>query len=332
MRAALVTLLCAAALSIGAPSRALARDPFHGDVPPPAPDDQPTPDPSAYKAPPPGIYYVTDTYVADVVTVDGPLTTYSTSTVHESTGSYARVLGTVATGVESAFDGAAFNGRSSLTDGRGVAGTYYENYILTDGDFVPVSIVFFQDDAELARLAQESQRANAPRGPGGSSGASTPPAPTEIPAGPATEPCCDSADRAEVPDRAEAPDRAQVSDRPATIVRVPLSPGISLEPASAPLTRIEVLRGRPIALWARAFARGREIPVDSWAIVAGETGSASRLAGGGGVPFRTSWDHLPPPGSSYALRFRIVADTPETGRVAVEAEVWVVVRSPALDR
>src|SRR5207237_510736 len=246
---------------------------------------------------------------------------------HESAGRYARVLGTVATGVESACDGAAFNGRSSLTDGRGVAGTYYESYIRTDGDFVPVSIVFFQDDAELARLAQESQRANAPRGPGGSSGASTSPASAEIPIGPTTEPCCGgSVDRAEVPDRAEAPDRTQVSDRPATIARVPLSPVISLEPASAPLTHIEVLRGRPIALWARAFARGREIPVDSWAIVAGETGSASRLAGGGGVPFRTSWDHLPPPGSSYALRFRIVADTPETGRDAVVAGGWVVVR------
>src|SRR5881394_4676706 len=131
-------------------SPALAWDPFRERSEPPVPAREP--DPAPFVAPPPGIYYVTDTYVADVVTSSGPLTTYSTATIHESTGSYARVLDIVGTGASSAFDGSAFNGRRTLGDGRSVAGTYYENYALTDGGFVPVSIVFFQDDAELARL------------------------------------------------------------------------------------------------------------------------------------------------------------------------------------
>jgi len=131
-------------------SPALAWDPFRERDELPAPSREP--DTAPFVAPPPGIYYVTDTYVADVVTSSGPLTTYSTATIHESTGSYARVLDIVGTGASSAFDGSAFNGRRTLGDGRSVAGTYYENYALTAGGFVPVSVVFFQDDAELARL------------------------------------------------------------------------------------------------------------------------------------------------------------------------------------
>ena len=93
-------------------SPALARDPFREErrSDPTQPEPGPEPDPAPFIAPP-GIYYVTDTYVADVVTSSGPLTTYSTATVHESTGSYARVLDTVGTGASSAFDGDAFNGR-----------------------------------------------------------------------------------------------------------------------------------------------------------------------------------------------------------------------------
>ena len=119
-----------------APARAW--DPFPEDGPPEPVGAGPAPDPAPFIAPPPDVYYVTDTYVADVVTSSGPVTTYSTSTVHESTGSYARVLDTVGTGESSAFDGSAFNGRRRLGDGRLVAGTYYENYVRTDGGFIPI--------------------------------------------------------------------------------------------------------------------------------------------------------------------------------------------------
>lgn len=76
---------------------------------------------------PEGVYLVTETYVRDVVTIEGPLTTYETETVAWSPGSYARELETVGTGTASALDGAAFNGRLALSDGRPVAGTFYEN-------------------------------------------------------------------------------------------------------------------------------------------------------------------------------------------------------------
>src|SRR5207247_10928428 len=100
---------------------------------------------------PAGHYYVTDTYVGDVVATSGATTTYRTTTVHESTGTYARAIDTVDTGISSAFDGLAFNGRAALTDGRALAGTYYENFVLTSDGYVPVSIVFFQDDSETRR-------------------------------------------------------------------------------------------------------------------------------------------------------------------------------------
>lgn len=289
-------------------SPALARDPLaeerrsERDVP------RRDPDPAPFIAPPPGLYYVTDTYVADVVTSTGPLTTYTTTTVHESTGSYARVLDTVGTGIASVYDGRAFNGRRSLGDGRLVAGTYYENYVLTDGEFVAVSIVFFQDDAELARL----QSAATPP-----PSVTTPPSAVRATARPPAPACCGA-------------------ERPVTTAAVtpaptkPVWPGISLRPLSAPLTSVEVLRGRAIVLWPRAFVDGREVPVRSWTVIGGEAGEAVSLSGSGAVPFRSSWTRLAPPGAAFDVLFRIEIDTAETGNHAVHGAVAVVVRSPAL--
>ena len=140
----------ALAILLGFAQPALAWDPDRDQRSDEEPLSAWTPE-AAPVAPPPGIYLVTETYAGDAVTHSGALTTYSTETVHETPGSYARVLERVATGGSSAYDGAAFNGRASLTDGRPVAGTYYENYIGTDDGFVRVSVVFFQDDSEIAR-------------------------------------------------------------------------------------------------------------------------------------------------------------------------------------
>ena len=291
-------------------SPAFAWDPDREDhrSRPAAPEAEP--DPAPFIAPPPGVYYVTDTYVADVVTASGPLTTYSTTTVHESTGSYTRVLDTIGTGASSAFDGSAFNGRRALSDGRPVAGTYYQNYVLTEGGFVPVSIVFFQDDAELARLlaADTPARVVTPVSP-------PTPSPTMRPV---TLPCC-------------AADRQIAIAAPAPAQLKPIRPGVSLLRASAPLSRLEVLRGRTVSLWPRAFADDREIPVRSWTIIAGEAGEALATAGSGAVPFRTSWTRLAPPSAAYELVFRIEVDTPDTGHRTVDAVMAVVVRSPALE-
>jgi hypothetical protein len=295
-------------------SPALAWDPFREErrSEPAAPEPEHEADPAPFIAPPPDLYYVTDTYVADVVTSSGPLTTYATATVHESTGSYARVLDTVATGASSSFDGSSFNGRRALGDGRSVAGTYYENYILTAGGFVPVSVVFFQDDAELARLAVTPTPRVAPSAP------PTPPAPGTTPR-PLAPACC-------------ATQRPVATTASPTLAPIKsIRPGISLLPLSAPLARLEVLRGREVSLFVRAFVDDHEVPVRSWRIVAGDSGDAVATTGSGAVPFRTSWRRLAPPSAAYELVFRIEVDAIETGHRMVDATISVVVRSPALE-
>ena len=271
-------------------SPAIARDPFAEDDRSEPPPPEVRVDPAPFIAPPPDLYYVTETYVADVVTTTGPLTTYETTTVQESTGSYARVLETVGTGASSVHDGSAFNGRRSLADGRLVAGTYYEDYVLTESGFVPVSVVFFQDDAELARLLAVPT----PRG-GVVAGSSSL--------------------------AAEVPTTAPIK---------PIRPGISLLPTSAPLSAVEVLRGRTVVLFLRAFVDDREVPVRSWTVAGGEAGEALARTGSGGTPFRTSWNRLAPPGSAYQIVFRIDVATPEMGSRSVNGTIAVIVRSPAL--
>ena len=268
-------------------------------------------DPTPFIAPPSDIYYVTDTYAGEVVTSNGPVTTYSTETVHESTGSYARVLDVVGTGVSSPYDGSAFNGRRVLADGRLVAGTYYQNYILGPDRFVPVSIVFFQDDAEIARLAQPT---TAPRG-----SAPAPAIPGASPTQPVSPACC------------FAPRPIVAAPSPSPIPARPVRPGISLLPASAPLASVEILRGRLVNLYPRAFVDDREIAVRSWSVIGGDAGEPLVTAGIGLVPFRSSWRRLAPPGSAYQVVFRIEVDTPETGHRTVDSTIAVVVRSPALE-
>jgi hypothetical protein len=301
-------------------SPARAWDPFGEDAPAEPTPSEPTADPAPFIAPPPDIYYVTDTYVADVVTTSGPVTTYSTTTVHESTGSYARVLDTVGTGESSAFDGTAFNGRRRLADGRLVAGTYYENYVRTDGGFVPISIVFFQDDAEIARLIAET------------------PTPGVVDLRPST-PSTVAPSTPSTVARQLAPGWCCTFERPGiapawppAAATKPIRPGISLSPTGAPLAMAEVLRGRPVSLYPRAFVGDREIPIRSWTVVAGDPGEALATTGSAGTPFRTSWPRLAPPGSTYELVFRIEVDTPDTGHRTVDASMSVLVRSPALER
>ena len=294
-------------------SPCLAWDPTRDDPRPAPPSSfapERQPDPAPFIAPPPGIYYVTDTYVADVVTTSGPLTTYSTTTVHESTGSYARVLDTVGTGTSSEFDGSAFNGRRTLGDGRPVAGTYYQNFVLTDGGFIPVSVVFFQDDAEMARLTAVTTRAPA---------ATPSPPPVILPTPRPLAPTCCVAQQ------------AVTITPPIPALAKTIRPGVSVFPTSAPLGRFEVLRGREISLWPRAFVDGREIPVRSWAVVGGDAGDPLASAGSGEVPFRSSWARLAPPGATFELVFRIEVDAPDIGRRIVDAMIEVAVRSPALE-
>jgi hypothetical protein len=112
--------------------------------------------------------------------------------------------------------------------------------------------------------------------------------------------------------------------------RLPVRPGVSVVPASAPLARIEVLRGRRVSVWLRAFAGDREVPVRTWTLASGDAGDPVNTSGDGATPFRTAWTRLAPPGSAYELVFHLVVDTPETGHRLIDARFAVSVRSPAL--
>jgi hypothetical protein len=285
---------------------AAARDPFDGErsVEPPS-------DPLAYVVPP-GLYYVTETYVGSVIETTGPTTTYSTTTVHESTGTYARVVDTVPSGVASAFDGLAFNGRGALGDGRALAGTYYENFVLTASGFVPVSIVFFQDDAETRR--RESSPSPTP-------GASVPTRTAAPPLAPSPAPIARVATHNPV---TAAPTPRPTQSAPS---RPAYRAGVALAQDGPVLASAEVLRGRAVAFWPRALANDAFVPVRSWRLL---SAAPDRIWSGDGStgPFVAQWIRMPSPDAQWLLRFELFTDTTPT--VRLEAQIAVAVRSPAL--
>ncbi|GAC1702539.1 MAG: hypothetical protein NVS9B6_18860 [Candidatus Limnocylindrales bacterium] len=315
--AALIAI--ALVLGIGGPAAAWADG--ENDEPIGVPSEPPTFEPpadlpeSGPSAAPAGIYAVTDAYAGDYVTHDGAVTTYGTATVHGPTDTYARVIDTVATGAGSIFDGVAFNGRTALTDGRAVAGTYYESFFLTDAGYRSLGIVFFQDDAETARSAAVP--------------ASTGPLSTPVPA-PAIPP---------VPAPvAAAPGHAPVaSEAPRVVTPAPVGtvvPGVELPgpepapppPAAAvpeptPAGSVEVLRGRRVEIWLRGLPAGA-----IWRVVGGEAVPLGPVTGGAAEPFVARWDRLPPSGSRWSLGFEITVVGGPT-RVVM---LGVTVRSPGL--
>jgi hypothetical protein len=263
---------------------------------------------------PAGLYFVTDTYLADVVATAGATTTYSTTTVHQSTGTYARVIDTVDTGTSSAFDGSAFNGRGALTDGRALAGTYYENFVLTATGYVPVSIVFFQDDSETRRQASASTRSQTPA-PASTAVPATTTAPTVAP-GPSR--------RVTTP----APSfRPQTTGAPVAPVGPTLRAGIALASDGPTLASAEVLRGRLIHFWPRAFANDVAVPIRSWRLLPPEPDHISADSGSVG-PLAAQWVRMPAPGVRPLLRFEIFTELAPTE--LLEAQITIAVRSPAL--
>jgi len=331
------------------PAPAWTPEPASAWTPPePAPAWTP-PDPAPVEAPP-GLYYVTETYVADVVTTQGPVTTYSTATVDQSTGTYARVLESVGTGASSGYDGSAFNGRAQLRDGRDIAGTYYENFILTAAGFASVSIVFFQDDSETARSSTppaSSQPADSTTPPFVPPIAIVPPAPGVVPAPPvgaaptAAAPPPLAAAPAGVSEPVQttsptAPTSGSVSIPAAPIVTPggpPHGPvlrgGISPQPQGDLLASIDVLRGRRIVLWLRATADGAPVRVHEWH-ASGELVALGPLSGSGEEPLVARWDTLAPPGGAWPVRLALLIDLPGGGSSAIDVVVSIVVRSPAL--
>lgn len=298
---------------------AVTPKPAHAFVPP---DIEPrrTPAPAASPSAPPvqmptlgaqglvplplGLYRVTEVYVADVVTRAGDLTTYSTRTRQQVTDTFARVLERVETGARSNYDGRAFNGRAALTDGGLVAGTYYENFVFDGARYRPVSIVFFQDDSELAR-----RRAASPA-----------PAPTRAPA-------ATTAPIATAP-RPAAVVPPQVRTTPAPTLG-PITVGVDPTGGAAILDRIEVARGARYPL--RVNVRGSATLV-AWSLVAG-VNDAPNTAGWHAAtePLVGQWLRLPPPGETWTITLRVRV-APLSGGQLVErdAAIRVSVRSPAI--
>lgn len=332
-----------------APPPASAPEPVWQPAPAPEPVWQPAPEPAPVI--PQGLYLVTEVYVADIVSVAGPLTTYTTATVVETPGTYARVIDTVGTGTASAYDGSAFNGRTALDDGRGVAGTYYENFVLSNGEFVPVSVVFFQDDSALAAAAPPPPTPSpvqtpvptpvpiAVVQPAPIPAAATPiPVATAPPAPPVTLPTeVARIDPLVEPPLAAGQPPAQ-SDTPppppqsGTAPRTPIiRPGISASPIGEVRFEIEVLRGRAIPLWIRVAADGMPHPVASWRIRSGEHIVLGPSSGGGDDALSARWDVVTPPGVAWILGVDVdlvIGGVPQSSF----GEIAVVVRSPALVR
>ena len=290
---------------------ALAWDPDWDDFDPGPIDPQPDPEPFVV---PEGLYEVTDVYAGDVVTTVGDTTTYSTETIQDTPGTYARVVDVVGTGGASAYDGSSFNDRAVNDTGQSVAGTYYEDFVLTSSGFVSVNIVFFQDDSETRRAAAPTP---APVVVAAPTPAPTPPpeaVPTAAPVVPAATASPVVVDR-EYPTPAPAP-------------RVGTA-GIALGPSASTLARIEVLRGRRVTLWPRAFVDGAGVPLGTWRLVAG-TAAGTCAASGTTPSCDATWLTLAPAGSAWHLRFEVT--TPSLPGQVLTASLDVVVRSPALQQ
>jgi hypothetical protein len=307
------TLVMFVTLVSGAPVH--AREPIESDWLPLPPPVASTSDPAPFVVPA-GLYYVTDTYVGDVVATNGSTTTYSTTTVHESTGTYARVIDTVDTGARSTFDGQAFNGRGALTDGRALGGTYYENFVLTTSGFVPVSIVFFQDDSETRRRGAASSPAPASSPASSRAPATTVPTSTSVPA--IVSPGSRAA-RTPTPSFKRQP---PIAPAPPT-----LRAGIALAPDGPTLASAEVLRGRTLQLWPRAFANDVPMPIRSWRLLSAQPDRISATSGSVD-PLVAQWIRMPAPGVRWSLRFELFTELAPAERL--EAEISITVRSPAL--
>ena len=279
--------------------------------------------PPPFRAPavPAGLYLVTDVYAGNVVASSGDTTTYTTATVRDVPGTYARVLDVVGSGALSEFDDRSFNGRARLSDGRPIAGTYYEDFVLTAAGFLSVNIVFFQDDAETREAARPSPTATARTIPRAATPApSQPPATTAAPSPPASS-------------SAPASPLAIASPRPTTdpspAPRVPVAnAGVALAPDGPVLASLEVLRGRTIVLWPRAFADGIAVPLRSWRLVSGGGDLVSRGSGSSVDGSQMTWIAIPPDRAVSIVRFEVTSDA-LPGRV-LSAALAVTVRSPAL--
>lgn len=313
----------AAVLTIAQAQPALGWDPFASDTEDAVDTSSPSDAPPFVI--PDGLYVVTDVYTGDIVTSSGATTTYATTTTHETPGTWARVVDTVGTGESSAIDGASLNGRARMPDGQLVAGTYYQDFVLTEAGFVAVNIVFFQDDSITIAAAPSPS----PATPGPA--ATTAPAPVAPPAATTSPVTSVPAPAAgPVPTAAPGPTAAPISGPVPVGSSQIATAGVSLGETAPVLGSVEILRGRQVTLWPRAFLDGVSVPVRSWRLASGWADRIAPLSGGPGVACDAAWLTLAPAGSVWTLRFEVTSDA-IPGRL-LSATIDVIVRSPALEQ
>lgn len=306
-------------------SRAVARPapkPAPRAAPGPAP--RPTARPAPSPAPKPatvaasmGLHSVSQVWAGDVVTRTGPVTTYTSNTIQQNPGTYAKQVATVSTGQKSAYDASLSNQRLTLTDGRAVSGDIYANYVWTGSTMRLDRFVFFHDDLEIARQAAARP-------------AATPlptPSPTPRPAAPPPAPAPTAA-----PVVVVVTPRPAVPSPPPTVTPRPRSVTayVALSAQGDALSRIEVLRGRRVDLWLRALVDGTSGRVSSWTLAAGEVTALGPVAGGGDQPLAAMWDEVTASGPPFQLRFIVTVDVSGEGQRRLDATIDVVVRSPAI--
>lgn len=288
----------------------------------PRPTPRPAPKPAVVAASL-GLHRVTQVWAGDVVTRTGPVTTYTSTTVAQNAGTYAKQVATVSTGQKSSYDASLSNKRTTLSDGRAVSGDIYANYVWSGSTLRLDRFVFFQDDAEIARQAAARPTAVPVRTP---TPAPRPPAPTPRPV-PIAAPV------------APAPVAPVATPRPAPSTPRPPTPTprprvvsayVALAAQGDALARIEVLRGRRVDLWPRALVDGAPGRVSSWTLVAGDLTALGPVAGSGEQPLAARWDEIVSGAPPFNLRFSVFVEVPGEGQRRVDASIDVVVRSPAI--
>ena len=275
-----------------------------------------------------GTHQVTEVWTGHSAISEGPVTTYTSTSATVDAGTRARLVTTVGTGETTAYDGMLLGGRMTLTDGRVVAGDIYENYAWNGYEWVMTGYVFFQDDAEIARIPQETNAAIAP--------ALTvmPPIASTTPAFVTTTPVPSPAYAVPVVgDTTSAvaepiPPRAQERPAPAT-ARV-VSVGIALAPQADALSRVEVLRGRRVSLWPRATVDGVPATVLRWRVLSGELTALGATSGEGDEPLVAMWQDVSRAGVAFPASMRVTVEVPGEAPRELDASIEVVVLAPAV--
>jgi hypothetical protein len=289
-----------------------------------------------------GLHAVTEVRDRDVVTTVGDRTTYETTTLTESPGTAARLVAEVGTGEATGFESSGVVGRLERDDGQLASGALYENFFWGGESWVSNGLYFFNADSELRPQASpgagptEAVGGSTPSWPAGEAASGTAPSgrsPSWSPeagdvlwSGTLTDPHRDR------PEDESAPRGAGGGPPPSgpSAARHDVRVGIALQEQGDPLTTIEVLRGRQVRLWPRAFVDGVPEAVVSWRLASGELTALGPVAGGADAPLAAMWEHVGVADAPFLVSIEADVVVPGQGIRTITASIDVGVRSPAL--